>query len=81
MLDDLHQRGLLQALGEAETPTLEGTMPPGLQQLLEAQLERLEPTAQQVLEAASVVGVEFAVASVAAGLVLATEAIDAVCEG
>ncbi|MGE3538958.1 MAG: AAA family ATPase [Candidatus Tectimicrobiota bacterium] len=80
VLDDLQQRGLLQALGEAETPELEGAMPPGLQQLLEAQLERLAPTVQQVLEAASVAGAEFAVASVAAAMAMAPEAIDAVCE-
>lgn len=83
VLDALHQRGLLRALAldEAEAPTLDLVMPPGLQQLLEAQLERLEPTAQQVLEAASVAGAEFAVASVAGGLELAPAVIDGVCEG
>jgi predicted ATPase/DNA-binding winged helix-turn-helix (wHTH) protein len=60
--------------------TLEQALPPGLRELLEAQLGRLSAEEQQVLEVGSVTGVEFAVASVAAGLPCADVAIEAVCE-
>jgi predicted ATPase len=43
-------------------------IPTGVQQLIELQLGRLSKDEQRVLEAASLVGVEFAVASVAAAL-------------
>jgi DNA-binding winged helix-turn-helix (wHTH) protein len=53
------------------TPTalgvLERALPLGLRELIEAQLGRLSAEEQQVLEVGSVAGVEFAVASVAAG--------------
>ncbi|HET8644261.1 MAG TPA: AAA family ATPase, partial [Vicinamibacteria bacterium] len=56
-------------------------VPVGLRPLLELQLGQLDAEAQQVLEGASVVGAEFAEASVAAGLSLPLEAIAARCEG
>jgi predicted ATPase len=43
-------------------------IPPGVQQLIELQLGQLDDEAQRLLEMASVAGVEFASASVAAGL-------------
>jgi hypothetical protein len=55
-------------------------VPAGLQSLIELQLGRLNPETQQVLEVASAVGVEFAMASVAAGLALHVEAIEELCE-
>ena len=56
-------------------------MPVGLKQLIELQLGQLDAEEQQVLEVASVVGAEFAEASVAAGLPLPLDAIAARCEG
>ena len=56
-------------------------VPAGLQQLIELQLGQLDAEEQQVLEVASVVGAEFAEASVAAGLPLPLDAIAARCEG
>jgi hypothetical protein len=56
-------------------------VPPGLRDLLEAQPGRLGATVQQMLEGGSVAGAEFAVASVAAGMQTAPEAVEAVCEG
>jgi hypothetical protein len=56
-------------------------VPPGLRDLLEAQLGRLGATEQQVLEGGSVAGAEFAVASMAAGMPMVPEAVEAVCEG
>jgi predicted ATPase len=65
------------------TPTalgvLERALPLGLRELIEAQLGRLSAEEQQVLEVGSVAGVEFAVASVAAGLQGADDTIEAIC--
>jgi len=57
------------------------SLPEGLRQLLVRRLEELPPEAQQVLETASVVGDEFAVAAVAAGAQCTVEEVEAVCEG
>ena len=56
-------------------------MPAGLKQLIELQLGQLDAEEQQVLEVASVVGAEFAEASVAAGLPLPLDAMAVRCEG
>jgi DNA-binding winged helix-turn-helix (wHTH) protein len=87
VVDALVQQGLPQdALpGHASSAGAEDTraraLPPGLRDLLEAQLGRLGAIEQQVLEGGSVAGSEFAVASVAAGMSMAPEAVEAVCEG
>ncbi len=54
-----------------------GSLPAGLRALLLRRIEALAPEARQVLEAASVVGEEFAVAAVAAGVQGAMEAVEA----
>jgi DNA-binding winged helix-turn-helix (wHTH) protein/predicted ATPase len=71
VVDDLARQGRL---------TNTAAVPAGLQPLIEMQLGRLSAEVQQVLEVASVAGVEFAVASVAAGLPLAFDAIERICE-
>ena len=85
VVDYLAQQHLLQ--GAAQTaadrsggPAIAQGVPQGLQDLLEAHLGRLPDTEQQVLEGGSVAGAEFAVASVAAGVQMAPDAVDAVCE-
>jgi DNA-binding winged helix-turn-helix (wHTH) protein/predicted ATPase len=78
------QGGLDRHAGEAvATPVAQAldAIPPGVQQLIELQLERLRPDEQQVLAMASVVGVEFAVASVAAGLQMPPDCLEVVCAG
>ena len=55
-------------------------LPPQLRHLIAAQLERLTAEAQQVLEAGSVAGAEFRVASVAAGVQRPPEVIESMCE-
>ena len=55
-------------------------VPSGVQQLIELQLGHLSAEEQAVLAMASVVGVEFAVASVAAGLQTSLDLPEAVCE-
>jgi predicted ATPase/DNA-binding winged helix-turn-helix (wHTH) protein len=57
------------------------TLPSGLQQIIEAQVERLSTAEQQLLEAASVVGLVFAAAAVAAALDLAVGGVEEVCDG
>jgi predicted ATPase len=67
--------------GAGAEGTLDLAVPQRLRDLLEAQLGRLGATEQQVLEVGSVAGAEFAAASVAAGVQMAPEAVEAVCEG
>ena len=56
-------------------------LPSGLQAFMEAQIARLSEPEQRVLEAASVAGPLFAAESVAAGLGLSVEGVEALCEG
>jgi predicted ATPase len=86
VVDYLEQQGVLRALTPAAVGgpvgrEIDQEVPQGLQQLIEAQLGRLHAEEQQVLEVGSVAGMEFVVASVAAGMQTAPEAIEAVCEG
>ena len=55
-------------------------VPESLRQLLEQQTTRLPPEAQRVLEVASVAGVEFVAAAVAAGLEVAAATVEEHCE-
>jgi DNA-binding winged helix-turn-helix (wHTH) protein/tetratricopeptide (TPR) repeat protein len=58
----------------AETPT-------DILQFLEQQIERVSPEKQQVLEAASVAGIDFSAAAVAAGLEREVDEVEHHCEG
>src|SRR5262249_24503563 len=85
MLDYLEQQDFLRApdqgmAGGGAARILDEAGPEGGRPLLEAQVERLAAEEQQVLEAGSVAGVEFVVASVAAGLETTPDAIEAVCD-
>jgi DNA-binding winged helix-turn-helix (wHTH) protein/tetratricopeptide (TPR) repeat protein len=66
-------RGSLEAVGNAA--------PDSLHQLLEAQLDRLSPEEHAALEAASVAGIEFAAASVAAALEIEEEQAERCLDG
>jgi len=55
--------------------------PDSVRQLIDLQLDRLAPEEQRVLEAASVIGIEFPTALVAAALETSLERIDEVCDG
>ncbi|HSP96517.1 MAG TPA: AAA family ATPase [Candidatus Dormibacteraeota bacterium] len=57
-----------------------GAVPESLRQLIEKQVDRLEPEAQRLLEVASVLGNEFSVPSVAVGLDADLAAVEARCE-
>jgi DNA-binding winged helix-turn-helix (wHTH) protein/predicted ATPase len=84
VLDTLVQQGRLQEgptgwalVGDLETVTM--GVPASVRQLLEQQFEQLAPEEQVVLEAASVVGVEFTAAAVAT-VALAIEGVEACCD-
>jgi DNA-binding winged helix-turn-helix (wHTH) protein/predicted ATPase len=64
----------------AQVAAAADTVPPGVQQLIELQLGQLSADEQRLLEMASAVGVEFAVASVAAGLQTTLDLVEESCE-
>jgi predicted ATPase len=55
-------------------------VPDSLRQVLEQQITRLAPALQRIVEVASVAGVEFAAAAVAAGLEAGVEGVEEDCE-
>ena len=84
VVDDLVQQGRLQegatsrdVLRSVETAVV--GVPASVLQLLERQFEQLPPEDQVLLEAASVVGAEFAAVAVAAGLDQEVEAVETSC--
>ena len=84
MVADLVQRGVLREspTGWERTAALEtATMgvPETLRRLIEQQFERLESAEQGILEAASVAGVDFSAAAVAAGMGTLVEDVDIRC--
>ena len=85
-VDDLIRQGVFAEEAEQGTPRPDAVkaisegIPDTVRQLIERQLERLPEPERRLLEAASVVGVEFAAAEVAAGLLIEQETIEAACE-
>jgi len=84
IVDDLVARGLL--VQEEGSWTLHGGLeavdegiPKSIRQLLARQSARLHPAEQQVLEAASMAGMEFSAAAVAAALEESTVTVEAQC--
>ncbi len=79
MVEELAAQGVIGgATGPADLP--EWDLPAGLRQFLQHQLERLRPEEQQVLETASIAGMEFSPALVAAALETDVLGIEAHCE-
>lgn len=84
MVADLVHRGVLRngptgwELPVALDPANIG-VPETLRQLIEQQFERLAPAEQAILEAASVAGIDFSTAAVAAGVGMPIEDVDARC--
>jgi DNA-binding winged helix-turn-helix (wHTH) protein/tetratricopeptide (TPR) repeat protein len=73
VVESLVAQGLLEQCGarwerRGRLEDVAVELPESLRHIIEQQLERLGPEAQQVLEAASVVGVKFGAGAVAAGL-------------
>ena len=65
----------------AGTEAQVASMPEGLRQLLLRRIQELPAESRRVLEVASVVGQEFTVAAVAAGVQSSVEGVEEVCEG
>src|SRR5262245_9912924 len=86
VVDDLVRQGAVtEAAGqwiirEEKVMELAERVPDTLRQLIEQQVERLSAAEQRLLEAASVAGVEFAVAEAAAGLQDDMETLESQCE-
>jgi DNA-binding winged helix-turn-helix (wHTH) protein/tetratricopeptide (TPR) repeat protein len=85
LLDELASRGMLAERDGLWTLTtsideVEAHRPASIKQLLDMQLDRLPLAAQRVLEAASIVGPEFATHLVAAALELSVEEVDDTCD-
>jgi DNA-binding winged helix-turn-helix (wHTH) protein/predicted ATPase len=81
---DLQQRGVVRPGPEgweltAPLQVATAGVPETLRHLIEQQFERLAPAAQPVVAAASVAGVEWAAAAVAAGVAAPAEDVDAQC--
>jgi len=84
-LEHLAQRGLIARDGEAwratrPTERIDLGVPEVLRVMLETEIERLSPTEQRALEAASVIGASFTVDQVAAAADLAPESVEDLCE-
>ena len=80
----IHQGMVQEEAGQWQVPgglsRATAGVPDSLRQIIERQLERLSEDTQRLLEAASVVGVEFSAAAVATGLRVEVEEIDRQCE-
>jgi predicted ATPase len=69
-----------QGTVQVEVEELAAIIPENVRQMIEQQFDRLSAEEQRLLEVASVVGVEFSVAAVAAGVEEALEAVEEGCE-
>jgi len=78
----IQRRLLVEATGQwrCMVSVEDAGVPDSLRQMIEKQIEELDRQEQQVLEAASVAGTEFTVASVAAALESELGAVESVCE-
>ena len=65
---------------QADADRLSSDVPEMLRQLIARQIARLAPAEQEVLDAASIVGAEFAVAVAAAGIGWDEEAVEEQCD-
>jgi DNA-binding winged helix-turn-helix (wHTH) protein/tetratricopeptide (TPR) repeat protein len=84
-VDDLESRGIIRPAESAWELTarvadVANRRPDTVRQLIDIQLDRLKANEQRILEAASLIGVQFAVGAVALALDLPGDEIDSVCE-
>jgi tetratricopeptide (TPR) repeat protein len=86
IVDDLESRGMIRRSASgwelaASVADVANCSPETVRQLMDIQIDRLKSNEQRILEAASLVGVQFAVGAVAHALELPADEIDTVCEG
>jgi predicted ATPase len=84
-LDDLESRQMIRRVDgrwelDVSVDEVARRRPDTVRQLIDIQIDRLTPNEQRVLEAASLVGTQFAAATVAHALQLGAEEVDSVCE-
>jgi DNA-binding winged helix-turn-helix (wHTH) protein/tetratricopeptide (TPR) repeat protein len=85
IVDDLESRDMIRRSASgwelaARVADVANCSPETVRQLMDIQIDRLKSSEQRILEAASLVGVQFAVGAVAHALELTTDEIDAACE-
>jgi len=85
LVDELIARGRIVARDgrwqlDGGPAAIEEDMPETLRQMIAEQLERLDTADQQLLEVASVAGIEFSAAAVAAGLETTVEQVEERCQ-
>jgi adenylate cyclase len=85
VVDDLESRGMIRPSGDgweltASVADVAKRRPDTVRQLMDIQIDRLKSDEQGVLEAASLVGVQFAAGAVAFALELAADDVDSLCE-
>jgi DNA-binding winged helix-turn-helix (wHTH) protein/tetratricopeptide (TPR) repeat protein len=86
VVDDLESLGMIRHVDGAWRLTgsvadVAGRRPDTVRQLIDIQIDRLNPNEQRILEAASLVGAQFAAGSAAHALELPADEVDTVCEG
>ncbi len=87
IVDDLESRGMIRRSGSGgwelavSVAAVANSRPDTVRQLIDIQIDRLNSNEQRILEAASLVGVQFAVGAVAHALELPADELDTVCEG
>jgi DNA-binding winged helix-turn-helix (wHTH) protein/tetratricopeptide (TPR) repeat protein len=85
VVDDLERRNMIRPSVRGwelvtRVSDIANHRPDTVRQLIDIQIDRLKSGEQRVLEAASLVGVQFAVGAVARALDLAADQVDTVCE-
>src|SRR5579859_3956076 len=86
VVDDLESRGMIRSSESgwelaAAVADVANRRPDTVRQLIDIQIDRLKSDEQRILEAASVVGVQFSVGAVAHALELPADELDTLCEG
>jgi DNA-binding winged helix-turn-helix (wHTH) protein len=86
VVDDLESRQMIRFVDgrwelDVSVDEVARRRPDTVRQLIDIQIDRLTPSEQRILEAASLVGTQFAAATVAHALQLRAEEVDSVCEG
>jgi DNA-binding winged helix-turn-helix (wHTH) protein/tetratricopeptide (TPR) repeat protein len=86
LVDDLESRQMVRQVGgKWELAVSVGEVakrrPDTVRQLIDIQMDRLKSNEQRILEAASLVGAQFAAGSVAHALELPADEVDSICEG
>jgi predicted ATPase len=85
VVDDLENRGLIRRVDGvwqlgATVAEVASCRPDTVRQLIDIQIDRLSSNEQRILEAASLVGLQFTAGGVACALALPADDVDTVCE-